>query len=311
MARRNRRAYSAAEKAEYRAAKREERRERLEQAVSELASSEGWRRWVESRSLFHRYSFGNTLLILGQRPDATLVASYNTWKRAGRQVRRGEHGIAINVPMTVKVGKRDESAHEGGTLSSPAVTLRRLEDTSGERDDRATRVVFKTGHVFDVSQTDGEKLPTLAREPIAGDSHAGYLPQLEAFAGTLGYRVEYRDLSDRAAGGWCDSKAQLMVVDSSAPANGRVRTLVHELAHALGVGYADYGRELAEVIVESAAVIVCGTVGLDTSGESVPYVAGWADGDAAKIREYAEKVDECARRIEDALDIDEMGMWSE
>jgi hypothetical protein len=103
----------------------------------------------------------------------------------------------------------------------------------------------------------------------------------------------------------------VIVADSSQPANAKVRTLVHELAHALGVGYAEYGRELAEVIVEAAAVVACGSIGLDTSGESVPYVAGWARGDASKIREYAEKVDECARKIEGALDIDESLLYGD
>jgi len=39
----------------------------------------------------------------------------------------------------------------------------------------------------------------------------------------------------------------------------------------------DYGREDAEVVVETAAVIVCGALGLDTSGESIPYIAGWGE----------------------------------
>ena len=36
--------------------RRAEDRERLEAAVAELASSEGWQRWVAARSKFHNYS---------------------------------------------------------------------------------------------------------------------------------------------------------------------------------------------------------------------------------------------------------------
>ena len=86
------------------------------------------------------------------------------------------------------------------------------------------------------------------------------------------------------------------------PANCSVRTLVHELAHALGVGYDEYGREEAEVLVDSVTYVVCSSVGLDVGGESIPYVAGWGeDGALDAIREYAETIDTIARRIEDAL----------
>lgn len=51
----------------------------------------------------------------------------------------------------------------------------------------------------------------------------------------------------------------------------RLRILIHEL----GVGYAEYGREWAEVIVDTVTYPVAAGVGLDVSGESVPYVAGW------------------------------------
>lgn len=84
--------------------------------------------------------------------------------------------------------------------------------------------------------------------------------------------------------------------------NARLRGLVHEVAHALGVGYRDYGRKWAEVLVDTVTYIVCGSVGLDVSGSSVPYVAGWGEsGELDAIRAYAETIDGIARRIEDGL----------
>jgi hypothetical protein len=81
-----------------------------------------------------------------------------------------------------------------------------------------------------------------------------------------------------------------------------VRVLVHELAHALGVGYREHGRRRAEVIVDTVTYVVCGSLGLDTSGSSVPYVAGWGeDGELAAIRGCAQTIDEIARRIEDSV----------
>jgi hypothetical protein len=72
---------------------------------------------------------------------------------------------------------------------------------------------------------------------------------------------------DGAASGWCDPKVKRIVVDASLPANAQVRVLVYELAHALGIDYREFGRERAEVIVDTVAFVVCGSVGLDVSGE--------------------------------------------
>jgi hypothetical protein len=85
--------------------------------------------------------------------------------------------------------------------------------------------------------------------------------------------------------------------------NQQVRTLTHELAHAHGVGYEQYTRAQAEVLVDCVTFCVLGSVGLDVGGESIPYVAGWGeDGALGAIREYAHTIDTIARRIEHALD---------
>jgi hypothetical protein len=47
---------------------------------------------------------------------------------------------------------------------------------------------------------------------------------------------------------------------------------------------------------------VLGSVGLDIAGETIPYIAGWAeDGALDAIRDYAQTIDTIAGRIEDAL----------
>ena len=91
-------------------------------------------------------------------------------------------------------------------------------------------------------------------------------------------------------------------MNSALAANGQVRVLVHEIAHSLGFGYRDYGRQQAEVQVDTVTHIVCGSVGLDVSGSSVPCVAGWGeDGELGSVRVYAETVDVLAHRIENSL----------
>ncbi len=119
-------------------AEREERRrqdrERLEAALAELLTSEGWKRWLRARSVLHTYSFHNTLLIAHQCAargiEPTYVAGFKAWLRLDRCVKRGERGIAVWAPMRVK--ERDEHG----------------EDT-GER-----RTLFRITHVFDTLSRD-------------------------------------------------------------------------------------------------------------------------------------------------------------
>ena len=274
-----------------RAERRQADRDRLEQAARALLSSEGWQRWVRVRSTngLSRYSFGNQLLIAMQRPDATYVAGFRAFLQLNRCVRKGERAIRILAPMSVRTRENATEGREGG------------EDREQPR-----RTVFRAVAVFDVSQTEG--LPGTEpvsldspSQPIQGDTHAHLLTPLEELAGELGYSVARRPL-DGPADGWCDSQEHEIVINDELSANAQVRVLVHEIAHALGVGYSDYGRRRAEVLVDTVTFIVCGAVGLDTSGSSVPYVAGWGEsGELDAIRGYAQTIDEIARRIEDSL----------
>jgi hypothetical protein len=197
-------------------------------------------------------------------------------------VRKGETAIRILAPVAVK--QRDDEGQE-----------------TGEK-----RIFFRTVPVFDVSMTDplpGVDPVPLAppAEPIEGDSHQHLIAPLQALAHEIGYRVDVRELPEAGPGGWCDHDRQQIVV-ARGPANCQVRIIVHELAHALGLGYGQYGRQKAEVLVDCVTYVVCSSAGLDVSGESIPYIAGWGeDGALDAIREYAETIDAIASRIEDAL----------
>ena len=218
-------------------ARRQADRERLEQAARALLTTEGWQRWIRVRATngLARYSVRNQWIIAldchrrGITP--TYVAGFRAFLALNRCVRKGETAIKILAPVPVK--ERDGSGEETGKK----------------------RIFFRTVPVFDVSMTeplpDREPIPvTPPAEPIAGDSHAHLVAPLQRLAGELGYRVDFRELPEDGPGGWCDAKLKEIVV-AAGPANRRVRTLVHELAHALGLGYEQYGRERAEVLVDS------------------------------------------------------------
>jgi hypothetical protein len=274
-----------------RAERRRADRDRLEQAARALLSSEGWQRWVRVRSTngLSRYSFGNQLLIAMQCPDASYVAGFRAFLDLNRCVRKGERAIRILAPISVRTRENGIGGQGGGK--------------DGEE---PRRTVFRAVAVFDVSQTEGlpGTEPVSLESPsqaIEGDTHAHLLTPLAELAVELGFTVARRAL-DGPTDGWCDSQKHEIVINDELPANAQVRVLVHEIAHALGVGYSDYGRRRAEVLVDTVTFIVCGAVGLDTSGSSVPYVVGWGEsGELDAIRGYAQTIDEIARRIEDSL----------
>jgi hypothetical protein len=258
----------------------------LRRAAEELLSSEGWARWVRVRASFRAYSAGNCMLLAHQCHergiDPQYIAGFRSWLKLGRCVRKGERALRIFAPVTVK--ERDERGQETGE----------------------SRVFFKTAFVFELSQT--EPLPGVEpapleppSEPVTGDSHEHLMAPLLAFAGSLGYSVSFEE-TPGSARGWCDARACRIVIDAQAPANARVRTLIHECAHALGVNYKRYSRQQAEVIVDTVTFVVCAGAGLVVDGESIPYVAGWGeDGALAAVSEFAETIDTLARRIEDAV----------
>ena len=272
-------------------AEREQRRradrQRVKEAAKELLSSEGWCRWVRARGMFHAYSASNCMLIALQCHQRGIVperiAGFHTWVKLGRAVRKGERALRILAPITVKQGT-----------------------TEGEDAERR-RVFFKTTFVFDISQTDPipgvEQAPLQPpQEPLTGDSHGHLVAPLTGFAGSLGYAVAFESIPG-ATGGWCDTRAQRIVIDADVSANGQVRTLVHEIVHALGVDYVQYSRAQAEVIVDTATLIVLARVGLDVSGETIPYVAGWGeDGALEAVSEFAQLIDGLARRIAHAIE---------
>lgn len=291
MATTTKKTFSAEERAAYAESKREEQREMLAQAIEALCSSDGWKRYLNTRAKFWNYSFSNTILIALQRPEATQVAGAKKWlKDFNRKILKGERAIRIFAPMFVY-------------LKDGAGKIQ----TDAEGNKLIDYIWYKTVPVFDISQTEGDPLPGPTYEPITGNSHEEYLYRAEQYAvGELEYTVDYEAMTQEK-GGFCDIQNKRIVVNGAREVNGQVRTLIHEIAHALGVDYTDYSREEAEVIVESAAYLTCLNVGLDTAGMTVPYIADWGKTDedpkgALKtLKNFAKVIDELTFKITDAI----------
>ncbi len=244
----------------------------LEQAVADVQDSDGFKAYLRMAAKFHSYSFGNVLLIASQRPEATRVAGYRTWHALGRYVRKGEKGIAIVVPYR---SIRDNDA--------------------GETEER---VWFGTGYVFDISQTDGEELPSLECPLLDGDSAADAYRALAGVAAASGLSIDRSERQNEEAAGFWQPATRTIWVAPGLSTDQATKTLAHELAHAFDPESPNYNAcpSEREAVAEAVAFVVCERLGLDTSKRSVPYIAGWSQ-EIDTLKRALAKVQAIAHRI--------------
>lgn len=257
---------------------------RLEQAVGAIQDSETFRAYLDAQARFHSYSFANVLLIVGQKPDATRVAGYQTWKQLGRQVRRGEKGIRIIVPI------------RGRAAISP--TESETPDAEEAKPGR-TIVRFGTGSVFDISQTEGKPLPTIDVPVLEGEEGTALYDRLATIATAESLMLERTTrLPRESVMGYYEPDARRIVVREASPRQ-MTKTLAHELAHHFGAGVESTPEE--ETMAESVAYVVCARFGLDTGERSFPYIATWSK-DAAVLKAAMARIQQVSGRIIERLE---------
>ena len=247
--------------------------QRLEEGVRQVMSSEGWRRFLQAQAKFHQYSAGNVLLILSQRPGASLVAGFNAWRDLGRHVRKGEHSIAILAPVFPRKEKQPDAV-AGATADANA--KHRESD-----EDRPSPVRFRVAHVFDIAQTEGAPVPAPPVHELRGQSEQAWwlIDQLTKLASAEHLRVSYAPPERmHGAKGYYQPDTQAIVLRDDMSRDQRAKTLAHELAHHIlqhGRGR-EPGRPTEEAEAEGVAFVVCSRFGLDTSDYSFGYVANWS-----------------------------------
>lgn len=249
----------------------------LAKAVDDVRASETFRAYLDAQAKFHRYSWHNCMLIASQRPNATQVAGFKSWKKLGRYVRKGEHGIMIFAPCPFK---RTETDDDG-------------KDTEREG------IYFKVVHVFDVAQTDGKPLPDVDVPDVetAADT---LLTSLERVATRRGIVVQYAELD---SGHYGVSKGGSIELATGHATGQQAKTLAHELAHEAlhKKNRTGLTRAVAELEAESVAYVVCRHVGLDTTVRASRYIALW-NGDTEALRASLQRITETARDIIDDID---------
>lgn len=247
----------------------------LESGVEELFTSNRYQEFLKTMAKFHNYSFNNTMLIAMQRPDATLVTSYKNWQSMGRQVMKGEKGITIIAPAPYKKMKEKEVLDEN---------QRPIMGTDGKPKTEQVEVTvphFKAVTVFDIAQTSGEPIQTLAPELLTA-AVQDFDSFMQAIQKISPVPIRFDEI-DGNANGYYHKADKEIVIKKGLSESQTLKTAIHETVHAklhdkeimesLGV---EKDRLTKEVEAESVAYCVCSSFGLDTSDYSFPYIAGWS-----------------------------------
>ena len=281
--------------------------DRLEQGITELFESERYKEYLRVMSKFHNYSFNNTLLIAMQKPDASLVAGFSSWKNNfGRNVMKGEKGIKIIAPSPFTV--KQEVAKTDPQTGKPVIG----KDGKPVTEEKEIKVpAYKVVSVFDVSQTEGRELPDIAVDELTGDVDR-FKDFFSALEQVSPVPVGFEKI-EGGAHGYYHLEEKRIAIDEGMSDLQTLKTAIHEIAHAklhdidLNAPKEEQkprvDRRTREVEAESVAYTVCQHYGLDTSDYSFGYVAGWSSGkELAELRGSLETIRNTAAEMINAID---------
>ena len=253
--------------------------EKLEQGIKELFESEKYKSYLNTMSKFHNYSFNNTVLIAMQKPDATLVAGFNSWKKNfKRHVKKGEKGIKILAPTPYKIKQEQEK--------TDPKTKEILLDKDGNpimEEVEITIPAFRAVSVFDVAQTEGKELPELEVKELS-DSVEDYENFMQALREISPVPMEFEEIEGDAKGYFSFATRHIAIQEGMSQSQ-TLKTAIHEVAHAK-LHDRNFNRDVEdekdrnteEVEAESVAYTVCQHFGIETSDYSFAYIAGWSAG---------------------------------
>ena len=278
--------------------------DRLETGIQELFESERYKAYLTTMSKFHSYSFNNTLLIAMQ--GGQLVAGYNKWRDDfHRNVKKGEKAIKILAPAPFKAKKEVQKLDAQGRPvmgkdGKPVTEVQEIQVPA-----------FKIVSVFDVSQTEGEPLPSIGVEELTGSvEHYGEF--FKALEQTSPVPIGFEDIPGGSHGYYHLTEKRIAIQEGMSELQ-TLKTAIHEIAHsklhaidpeAPAIEQADRpDSRTREVQAESVAYAVCQHYGLDTSDYSFGYVAGWSSGkDLKELKASLETIRATAHELITTID---------
>ena len=271
---------------------------KLEDGVRAIFTSERYQEYISAMSKFPRYSINNCILIASQLPEASLVCGFRKWQTEfNRTVNKGEHGIMILAPIKGKTEVVEEVFDE----NNKAV----VDENGNQKTEKVTREyqTFRPVYVFDVSQTSGDPLPTLASE--LNETVDSFEEMKSVLISISPVPVSFETING-GANGYYSPTAGKIVIDERLPQLQMLKTMVHEIAHAtLGHGSKEdkWDRQTKEVQAESVAYWVTQMIGLDTSDYSFGYISGWSkDKEVSELKESLDVIKQTADKLSSSIE---------
>ena len=273
----------------------------LEEGIRNTFQSDKYKAYLNTMSKFHKYSATNVMLIHQQRPDATCVAGYKSWKRDfNRQVNAGEQAIKILAPNPYRHVVEEPILDKSGRprIGADGNILKKITEEYIVKG-------YKTVSVFDISQTKGDPLPRLCQE-LKGTvkDYENFKEALERFS-----PVPFETISrDTKEFGYYSNMEKKIGIREGLSQIHTIKTSIHEVAHSIlhdvDTGWANAADvKTKEIQAESIAYTVCQHYGIDTSEYSFNYVAAWSSGkDLSELKESMNIIQEASHDMINGID---------
>lgn len=240
--------------------------EELKEGVRNVYTSDNYVKYLDFMGTLHNYSIRNTIWLFSQASarmqEVSLFASYTDWHKKNRYVKKGEKAFTVLAPLFFKYDIEEENKN-------------------GEKEKKEIEyMAFKPVPVFDISQTDGEQVPTICNELIDTND----TKQLENFKNkiikTSTVPIEFTEIYDGSKGFYTPLN-NTITIKKGMSLSHTIKTLIHETAHSIlhnldAINIKELSKKDKEIQAESVAYCVCKYFGLDTSSYSFEYIVAWA-----------------------------------
>lgn len=246
----------------------------LQDGIKQYFDSDTYKQYLEGMAHFNNYSPRNIQLIMSQFPEASMVASFQEWRKRNGSVKKGEKAIYIQAPVSVM--KKDEN---GKPILNP------------ETGEKETVTYFKPVPVFDIKQVSPQEgkelnLPKAMGtipEQLGKDYYQNVYRSLRDISQNNNkVPIRFRELGQED--GFYSPQTNEIVIKKGMSYERTLSTLIHEMAHSelhnkqsLTERFdGKLTRSTKELQAESIAYVVSSHLGFDTSQESFPYLASWS-----------------------------------
>ncbi|HEL0798752.1 TPA: toprim domain-containing protein [Streptococcus equi subsp. zooepidemicus] len=246
----------------------------LQDGIKQYFNSDTYKQYLEGMAHFNNYSPRNIQLIVSQFPEASMVASFQEWKKRNGSVKKGEKAIYIQAPVAVI--QKDKN---GKPILNP------------ETGEKETITYFKPVPVFDIKQISPQEgkelnLPKAMGtipEQLDKDYYQNVYRSLRDISQNNNkVPIRFRELGQED--GFYSPQTNEIVIKKGMSYERTLSTLIHEMAHSelhnkqsLTERFdGQLTRSTKELQAESIAYVVSSHLGFDTSQESFPYLASWS-----------------------------------